>query len=606
MKFVVLIMLLLSFQSLSAQPKDEDIIGIWIFTRQNSDQHKAVFRFRADHTVNNTNYSWKLEEDILKIFYQEKPSIAGIFEKKNKLVSKKINNFNKFWRDWKGEKIDKNPNTFVNLFQVCGKNDKWDCQNVGAGDFCRRSVPWYQTTSRTPEICVKQCQELVETRKKQGRIENCIADIKKVKLKVIAASGMADDEKRQTQSTLISPEKSSITDKKDSVSNSRVSEKPITVQHELVPAYLKNPAKGHLNKIPIVLIRYLPTVDGINLDVSKAPDYWKLNTISLEKALKDIRLAEIREKFVREEGSKFHGYKNPNAIPSIGYEVVDILNIYDQVPISTIPIRTAKGFPVFRTDDKKIFKSLGLRSYVEKQGVKEFWIWFGHVEPNFPSYDPKIHKPENFLEFRETNMSSPFTGDISNSERSNDDLPIYSSTFVVYQLNIRRATTSPVYGHNFTHQIERMLPFAESGYKWGKSTLFWEKFVGKTANRYTTGRCGWTHMPPNTLVSYDVKNTNEVDSDCENWRPDGTGFKKKISMKTWSGINYPWPDNKSFDGVIAAQWLIYWMQNIPGYDNRIPHGVNELTNWWEIIGDWDRAFHSKSGLTRNKSQLLKK
>jgi hypothetical protein len=109
--------------------------------------------------------------------------------------------------------------------------------------------------------------------------------------------------------------------------------------------------------------------------------------------------------------------------------------------------------------------------------VKEFWIWWGGVDPTFPSYDPQIHKPEYFRGGAESNMSSPLTGDISNSNRDPTDLPIYSKTYLVYGHNIRRSEREAV--HNRGHQLEQMLEYANLRQD-GNSNLFWQKFVGPT------------------------------------------------------------------------------------------------------------------------------
>ena len=44
--------------------------------------------------------------------------------------------------------------------------------------------------------------------------------------------------------------------------------------YEPIDPYLATPAPGHLYEIPVVIMRFLPTADGENLDVSKAADYW--------------------------------------------------------------------------------------------------------------------------------------------------------------------------------------------------------------------------------------------------------------------------------------------------------------------------------------------
>src|SRR6185503_3612500 len=129
------------------------------------------------------------------------------------------------------------------------------------------------------------------------------------------------------------------------------------------------------------------------------------------------------------------------------------------------------------------------------------------------------------------------------------------------------------------------------------SDLFWKNFVGQDQNgSFITGRCGWTHMPPNTTTNYDYQNMTLVNSDIEDWTPQGTGHTKMVNANTWGNIPYPWP------GVlppqrIESQWYIYWMQNMPGRGNTIPYNAtNQMRNWWPFTADWDAAINAGLGL----------
>jgi hypothetical protein len=125
----------------------------------------------------------------------------------------------------------------------------------------------------------------------------------------------------------------------------------------------------------------------------------------------------------------------------------------------------------------------------------------------------------------------------------------------------------------------------------GNTDLFWKKFVGKDdSGKFITGRCGWTHMPPNTTEHYEYVNPTIVESDIEDWKPDGTGSKKPVNVDTWGNLVFSWPDGATdFHQRIEAQWYIYWMQNMPGHHNCIEYGENYMTNWWLFTADWDFA-----------------
>ncbi len=191
-------------------------------------------------------------------------------------------------------------------------------------------------------------------------------------------------------------------------------------------------------------------------------------------------------------------------------------------------------------------------------------------------------------------MASPTTHDVSNSDQDPNDAPVLDHTYIIYGINFRRTQAEAV--HNVGHQLERMLPYVNARQD-GNSHLFWRHFVGQDATgQFITGRAGWTHMPPNTIVGYDYLNTTLVASDIEDWRPDNSGAKTQVNVNTWGTLTYPWPGETEFAQRVESQWYVYWMQNFPGRGNQIPHGANWLTNWWAVVADWDAAVTSGLGL----------
>jgi Concanavalin A-like lectin/glucanases superfamily/Bacterial Ig-like domain (group 2) len=367
---------------------------------------------------------------------------------------------------------------------------------------------------------------------------------------------------------------------------------------EQIPSYLATPAANNLFEIPVVILRYLPTADGVNLDVSVNPDFYELNPISLEAMRQRIDTFDIRVKFMLEEGSRFQGYRNPMALPSLGYRVVGYITVYEPTPPGKVK-GVAAGLPVYQPDYHQILERFNGERYVNSLGVKEFWLWTGEFNATGPAYDPAIHKPENFRGLDESNMAGPLTGDISNSGRDPTDLPIYSKTYVMYDQNLRRSEREAV--HNRGHQLEQILEYANVRQD-GNSSLFWQKFVGPPQIDPAVGfrRCGWTHIPPNTSAEYDYQwNYNEVLSDIADWTPEGIGQKALVSAHTWGDHPYAWPlgtaPTQQGDRN-EAHWYIYWMQSMPGRGNTIPFGRDRMTNWWSFTGDWDGSIRSGLGL----------
>ena len=333
--------------------------------------------------------------------------------------------------------------------------------------------------------------------------------------------------------------------------------------------------------IPIVLINFIPTRDGINVDAAvtgpSGTSEWTPGPVTTLQSW--ISTITTRAKFMLEEGSRYRGYKNAASLPYVGYRVVDIYNYYEELqPGFADPANAGKFFP----DYHAILGRLPAQGLVEASGVREFWIYsyqFGNMSLN------------------ESNMASPTTGDVSNSYRTAGDLPVFANTYLVYQSNYTRSQAEAV--HNHGHQIEAMLAHINQ-LRDGNTNLFWREFVGLGAGGvFATGRCGATHFPLNATADYDYNNaTNVAQSDCEDWTPDGSGTKKASTLSTWSDIPYPWPNFGQVSQKAESQWYIYWMQNFPGEGNTIPYAASTMENWWEIIANWDASVQGGRKLYR--------
>ncbi len=248
-----------------------------------------------------------------------------------------------------------------------------------------------------------------------------------------------------------------------------------------------------------------------------------------------------------EEGSRYHGYKDPAAQPSLQYQIVDTIEF-----LEPLPTRSKRGHQVPMTDYNAIMHRIDIQHWVEQRGIKEVWLWGYHG---------------GVIDIWESNMAGPY-GDISNSDRDPTDLPVLSKTYTVYHYNYGRGPSEAVEDH--MHQIEAVLKHIDFD-------LFWNKFVGRPGE----GRCGWAHYPPNGVRDYDWANPGHILTDIEDWRPDG-GPKKRLNYSRWKGD--------------SLTWFIYWMQNLPGANNDIIYRGRPLTNWWAFIGDFDAAMAQGLGL----------
>jgi hypothetical protein len=306
---------------------------------------------------------------------------------------------------------------------------------------------------------------------------------------------------------------------------------------------------GDMYTIPVLVVSYFP-VKGGRIDRAVTHD--------VDAPLDDIRSHTLQttQQVIRalETGSTYHGYKNPDAQPSLRYQVVDSLEFLEPVPTYPKP-----GHRQPMTDYNAILNRLDIRRRVEQQGIKEVWLWGYHG---------------GVVDLWESNMAGPY-GDISNSDRDSRDLPVLKQTYTVYHYNYQRGTSEAVEDH--IHQIEAVLNAIDHD-------LFWNKFVGKPGE----GRCGWAHYPPNAKHDYDWANRDYVLTDIEDWRPEGGGQKKRMNCDRWKGD--------------SLTWFIYWMQNLPGADNGLTYKGRPLTNWWTFIGDFDRAMAAKLGLVQRRGK----
>ncbi len=198
-----------------------------------------------------------------------------------------------------------------------------------------------------------------------------------------------------------------------------------------VDPYLATPIQGALWEVPVVLIEYLPTADGFSLDTLKAPDFYWFNPMSLDSAEARVLTFAKRRKMMVEEGSRFRGYKDPSALPSLGYHVVKHLIVYDQMPPHPTKRSDLPGQPRYE-DWFTVFDDLQLAPLMEAQNVRELWVAWSGFDGSFPVYDPAIFKTEDMRVGWESNMVSPTTGDVSNSDQDPNDAPILSHTYIIY------------------------------------------------------------------------------------------------------------------------------------------------------------------------------
>ena len=374
--------------------------------------------------------------------------------------------------------------------------------------------------------------------------------------------------------------------------------------------FLTTPSNPSANVVvPIVVINYYPTLNGIDIDTKRASGYGSSSPITIDKIKeKTIQLLNLT-KFGLEQGSKFRGYNNPSQVSSVSFKVVKYINVYEikrglpgvQKEITDRdPIRFKQDIltPVYQPDYFDTFSKINMKQLIENEGVKEVWFSLRPISSEYPVVRDSLINgitAANFINLPESNMSSPLSGDVSNSYRMSNDLPVYNKTYVVYGYNLETSSANMI--HNRGHQIESQLSHLDGN--------FWGDHSNKTDGYADSTHLGWTHCPPNTSSikniygysnEYNYNNKSSNMSDIEDWKPSG-GTKKLINSDRWMNINYtpPTPVNSiPYDpNDPQMKWLIFWMQSIPSNNSNI----SGVSNWWDLFYNWDDAIKNRKRLT---------
>jgi len=311
-----------------------------------------------------------------------------------------------------------------------------------------------------------------------------------------------------------------------------------------------------------------------------------------------------RSEFLRSKlnlASKYHGYTttqaqpfaDPNAQQFLDYQTIQKFEYEKPIPASNF---RAWGKPdTYRPDYRQMLTDINICDYVDNQNdserVRQVWLWGYHTDAIEPD-----ESNMSMGRLIQPYWSNSAYGDISNSQRI-DDLPTCDHTYVLYNFAPLYSGVSDLSGvsgyalEDHAHQIEHIIEWLDIP---NGNDLWWKNFVGSNAKPDHSIRrpgCGWTHLTPNSIPedgddynSYKWYFENSRDSDCMDWKPDGTGQKTAVSCHTWAG--------DSCNDDTGTAYKVWWMQSLPGYNNNLsydtPTGIRVLTNWWEATYDLDR------------------
>ncbi|KXK27242.1 MAG: hypothetical protein TR69_WS6001000115 [candidate division WS6 bacterium OLB20] len=284
---------------------------------------------------------------------------------------------------------------------------------------------------------------------------------------------------------------------------------------------------GSIHTLRIMEIRYYP--HGEN-DVIYHPDVLSANLKSLLS-----------------QASRFRGHSNGSAPSALNFQTVSVINRYTARP-------NINGY--WQTTYEAILAQDNLCSIINSQNIDQIWMW---VDPR-PGYDPN------------PGVEYAISGDYfeGGAQYATYASPAFCGgqrSFVFMGFDTTR--TADLALHSFGHYMEGLLGNIQS------VNLFWYRFGGNNSAGYPLAqRCGNVHFPPNGTIDYDYGNQTVVNNNsCEDWNPNLTGQTESFNCSKW--------------GCDQEGYLIWWMQNMPGYRNLIQYNGDYLPSWWDFVGDLD-------------------
>jgi hypothetical protein len=333
----------------------------------------------------------------------------------------------------------------------------------------------------------------------------------------------------------------------------------------VAPAVAGDPTQTNYT-IKTLVLKYFPlTANGQNIDITVTGDVG--DPLATEQAHVNAVTTTLTQKL--SAGTAYHQYNNSAATPSVSYSIADTKEYHQAVPTVANPDTAS---PYKRVPDYNgIMSSVGICNYVN-QGVSDVWMW--------------AYQGPSQLGISESKMSGPY-GDISNSPHYNN-MPQCGHTYRVYTFNYGRGSAEAA--ESYGHQIEAELDYVDHN---TFRNLYENSTNPYPGNGTTVARCGSVHNPPNAQFEYDRADATPHASDCPNWFPDGLGTQVQISCANWGCANNSDSDNSSLN------YIVWWMQNMPGKGNQVALGGHHLRNWWDVHANFDTVAGSSKSLTIN-------
>jgi hypothetical protein len=334
------------------------------------------------------------------------------------------------------------------------------------------------------------------------------------------------------------------------------------------------------------------------------------------------------------EGSRYHGYKNPESKPFMIWEVFKHVSLKDPPGSPEAVALNSSKMP--RRNGGIDFGQLFSQTYADlyqvpdpaTEGrfmricdmfnagmVNDILVAFEKRPPD--NNVPEVLELHQVYDANDVKIPGRFDQRAGNGSWGPGDVEQVMACGRSVRLNFLEMTGNltnamEVLGHNFEHIGQRAMPrffamwkpFANFDMNTRYGTPFSDWYGGcqtgveclsypdnnsvtymgnLTISPFNQG-CGNAHFPPNARRHYDKANTTEVLSTCENYGlgggPEGRDLQTPYSVRTLDR----WRDTPVGKAMPGGAWFLYWWQSWPGYDNkaRMPDGT-PMKNWWVYL-----------------------
>jgi hypothetical protein len=345
----------------------------------------------------------------------------------------------------------------------------------------------------------------------------------------------------------------------------------------------------------------------------------------------DLRAVAERQVEALSEGSRYHGYLDPNAPPFLHYELSSIVDLRDETApaewkhtsSTRVPLNDAGAFDVPALfgepytslmgveDPSEPGRMLDLCTQFERGLVHELWLAVGDTETG--------REPPSMIECK---VARDESGKRTDGPPVATGAPRVCAQLPPCDVTIRIAHLSPLRGVGCDlvvrawaiHGSTKVIPYLKQN-----ATRFFNddldtRYGAPVANlddlcaggvtpcvQYPTstslesvvdggprfrlenyGRgCGAPEFPPNAATKWDYESKTVVNARCEHYglgdAQDGSDLPSPYSFDTVSALAADYTD-------CGGAWQIYVRQSMPGLDNKAHDAQGQpMRNWWPFL-----------------------